>query len=364
MRNQNHSSFYLCTAALLWLPACESESSAESSLGGGSSVEPPSAPEASKPPSFEDPNEGPAPCQSNADCEDGDACTEHRCVSGTCVSDAVALDDGNACTVDDCDSLSGPFHLEWTPDDGDACTVERCEPSSGEVVSLPRETSDGDACTVDSCDALTGLVHQPAVCSDQNVCTLDLCDSQDGCAFPVHRMFHETFGETSAFKLSGPLGLFEVGQPVLSKGQSEDTYGDPTKDTDGSHYLLGTRIGENLPDAETDRSDPETATSEEVDLSGESGLVILKWDSVLNVDGQHQIAVVEVWRDGAWQVVEDAGPSAEADWTAHSADVTAFKSSDFRVRFRIELQRDGNKAPVVSGWSIDNVRLVPDWVCP
>ncbi len=330
---------------------------------GGSSATPPSEPEANDPPSFNDPNGGPSPCQANADCEDGDACTEHRCVSGTCVADAVNIDDGNACTVDDCDSLSGPFHLEWTPDDGDACTVERCEPSNGEVESIALEPSDGDACTVDSCDSLTGLVHEPAVCSDQDVCTLDLCDVQEGCVFPIHRMFHETFGESSAFKLSGPLGLFEIGEPKLSKGHSEDTYGDPTKDTDGSAYLLGTRIGDNLPDTETDREAPETATSEAVDLSNESGLVILKWDSVLNVDGEHQTAVVEVWRDGTWQVVEDAGPSAESDWTAHSADVTAFKSADFRVRFRVELKR-GDRPLVVSGWSIDNVRLVPDWACP
>ncbi len=68
-------------------------------------------------------------------------------------------DDGNPCTEDTCQGVSGCAHEELT---------------GGECI-------DGDACSVgDHCEAGV-CVGLPVACDDDNPCTDDLCDGQGGC---------------------------------------------------------------------------------------------------------------------------------------------------------------------------------------
>ncbi len=66
-----------------------------------------------------------------AACDDSDACTTvDTCGGGLCVGGAApSCDDGNVCTDDSCDPVSGCVNTAnaATCDDGDACTtVDTC----------------------------------------------------------------------------------------------------------------------------------------------------------------------------------------------------------------------------------------------
>jgi hypothetical protein len=96
-------------------------------------------------------------------CNDGDACTENDgCSTGQCTGDTVDCDDGNPCTLDDCDPAAGCTYDSATSEqaacsDGNACTVGDicagglCVP--GELI----DCDDGNVCTNDSCDIASGF---------------------------------------------------------------------------------------------------------------------------------------------------------------------------------------------------------------
>ena len=119
-------------------------------------------------------------------CDDGDACTENdTCIDGVCTGLPIGCDDINPCTDDDCDPDTG---CTYTPnnnpcDDGEPCTDgDQC--SEGRCVrGTPLDCDNGDACTVDYCDSALGCVHNPIDCDDGNACTDDSCDPDKGCEF-------------------------------------------------------------------------------------------------------------------------------------------------------------------------------------
>ncbi len=118
-----------------------------------------------------------------APCSDGNACTKgDKCEGGDCVFAGLEVcDDDNVCTADSCDPSQGCLHLlnEAPCDDGDVCTTgDHCH--LGFCIAAGDLTcDDGNNCTDDSCEALTGCSHLPNTqpCDDGNVCTED-----DACA--------------------------------------------------------------------------------------------------------------------------------------------------------------------------------------
>jgi len=103
-------------------------------------------------------------CSSDADCDDGVACTVDRCeiASNACrnVASNGLCDDGLFC-------------------DG----IERCDAESGCQVGTPPECADGIACTVDSCDEeakTCAFVPSNGLCSG----TTPFCDQVLGCTAP------------------------------------------------------------------------------------------------------------------------------------------------------------------------------------
>ena len=154
-------------------------------------------------------------CQSDSECDDGlfcngeELCVGHSCQAGT----PVVCDDGVSCTVDTCDELTrvcaAPPNDGLCTDssvcngvetcgaggcqagvpldcnDGNACTNDGCDPVTG-CSSAPVTCNDGNACTNDSCDPATGCTTAPVTCNDNNECTNDSCDPATGCAF-AHR---------------------------------------------------------------------------------------------------------------------------------------------------------------------------------
>ncbi len=117
-------------------------------------------------------------------CEDGNMCTmnDHcdslgRCISGT----EDDCDDNNPCTADFCTAEEGCKNVPLDGnvcDDNDACTVQdRCV--NGTCVGERLSCDDGNPCTEDSCDSMTGCVHEASTgssCDDGLFCTYpDYC---------------------------------------------------------------------------------------------------------------------------------------------------------------------------------------------
>ena len=118
-------------------------------------------------------------------CTDANTCTaKDSCKSGTCSGVATACSDGNACTADSCVPGSGCVYTKLASgacNDGNPCTSgDACKVGICTVGTLVTDCGDSNPCTADACDKLSGCLHLPAVatCTDSNPCTLgDSCGS-------------------------------------------------------------------------------------------------------------------------------------------------------------------------------------------
>jgi len=153
-----------------------------------------------------------SPCSDQNVCTTGDVCMAGHCVTP---GPSLGCDDGNPCTDDGCDGLTGCRHLEnparcpcsvgGTPRpsgtacvDGNGCTVgETCDGAGACTDARPRDCGDGDACTTDVCasgiclhfdDACpAGCAGKPdgTACSDGRPCTTGACQAGACVATPV-----------------------------------------------------------------------------------------------------------------------------------------------------------------------------------
>ncbi len=104
-------------------------------------------------------------------------------------------DDGNECTLDECDGQGACLHLSVFPgtvcaSDDNGCTIDECD-AGGSCLHYAAGQgraceSDGNACTIGECDAggscVQHIVAQGTACeSDGNACTRDECDSGGAC---------------------------------------------------------------------------------------------------------------------------------------------------------------------------------------
>ncbi|MCA9518632.1 MAG: hypothetical protein KC635_27035, partial [Myxococcales bacterium] len=124
-------------------------------------------------------------------CDDGSVCTVGDvCAGGTCrAGAAVATDDGNPCTDDACDPILGVSHTNNAApcEAGNPCLVgDTCGGGTCHEGTAPKTCDDGDGCTLDSCDpAVAGgcvAAPDPAVCDDGSACTTDTCVNTPSCA--------------------------------------------------------------------------------------------------------------------------------------------------------------------------------------
>jgi hypothetical protein len=160
----------------------------------------------------------PGCCDGDADCADVSACTiNERCVGNACVSDPRPCTDGNPCTADACNPASGcvftPVPNGQSCSDLDFCNgMETCQTGTCVATAVP-DCNDGNPCTVDGCNSVTGCTHaavpeccftdgdcvdadactvdercvggsctsEPRNCLDGNPCTVDTCDPVGGC---------------------------------------------------------------------------------------------------------------------------------------------------------------------------------------
>ncbi|MGH9870528.1 MAG: LamG-like jellyroll fold domain-containing protein [Candidatus Polarisedimenticolia bacterium] len=175
-----------------------------------------------------------AACTSNAQCDDGIACTADLCQNGQCNhapnhwkcpddglycnGDEVCstsygcvhtgvpcipgyvcaestdqcfqcdsnddCNDNNSCTNNVCSSTSGGWctYPAKVCSDSNACTADTCSTSNPSGCTYtPISCDDASVCTTDSCNAATGCSHTSVSCNDNNACTVDSCDAATGC---------------------------------------------------------------------------------------------------------------------------------------------------------------------------------------
>ncbi len=116
-------------------------------------------------------------------CDDGNPCTVDHCDPLTgCFTEPMACADDDPCTLDACDPKAGGCtHSQNACDDDNVCTEGSCDAAKGCVYTLIA-CDDGDACSSDGCSPATGCVHGPLSCDDHITCTVDSCDTKTGCA--------------------------------------------------------------------------------------------------------------------------------------------------------------------------------------
>ena len=119
-------------------------------------------------------------------CDDGSECTGKEVCDGmgSCKGTTISCDDGNLCTKDVCNPLSGCAHLPTAGacDDEDLCTKDdACK--GPDCVGTPKTCDDGQVCTIDTCAPKAGCKHTPSnkACEDDDPCTDDACLVDKGC---------------------------------------------------------------------------------------------------------------------------------------------------------------------------------------
>ena len=94
-------------------------------------------------------------CEVASDCEDKNPCTLDSCFGGLCRNDpnpAGSCDDGNVCNG-----------------------AETCGPDGKCAGGKPLDKNDGNDCTVDSCDPVTGVKHESISYPDVKACAGAAC---------------------------------------------------------------------------------------------------------------------------------------------------------------------------------------------
>ena len=127
-----------------------------------------------------------APCEQDADCDDGLYCNgAETCVNGACSAGTFPCDDGVACTTDSCDDDADSCGN--TPDNNQCNPGEVCDPVAGCQAQIEctqdQDCDDGlfcngaETCQNDVCAAGTAVS-----CDDSVACTTDSCDEDaDAC---------------------------------------------------------------------------------------------------------------------------------------------------------------------------------------
>ena len=118
------------------------------------------------------------------DCDDGNPCTVDDCnLDGECFhEDRVgACDDGDPCTVAD-QCTDGVCGGGPACDDGNPCTEDVCNGGLCSREDVVGACDDGDACTSDDVCVDRECVGDAVDCDDGNPCTVGACDPDAGCA--------------------------------------------------------------------------------------------------------------------------------------------------------------------------------------
>ncbi len=125
-------------------------------------------------------------------CDDSNNCTSDRCVNGVCQFTSKVCTGSDPCYQNNlCDIVTGLCNTN-TPIDpatynstDNQCFVSSCPINGRGPIQTAVQCNDGSECTIDSCVNATGCLFVNRTCSDNNLCTFDRCNSTfpGGCQF-------------------------------------------------------------------------------------------------------------------------------------------------------------------------------------
>lgn len=116
-------------------------------------------------------------CTTNADCDDGEACSGAEvCTNGVCqAGSAASCGDATVCTRDACHTVGGQAvcaNDSVTCQDFDTCTVDTCDPTNGCTFS-PMQCPAGQSCRDGEC--LPPCKAKKQSCTANNQCCSNQC---------------------------------------------------------------------------------------------------------------------------------------------------------------------------------------------
>lgn len=161
-------------------------------------------------------------------CDDGNPCTADSCdaVTGACIFTPIVCDDHNVCTDDVCDAT---FGCRFTPNetafcnDGNDCTFfDICESGVCSGIPLDGACNDGNACTSGDTCAGSACNGTPVICNDHDVCTNDSCNPATGCVF-THNTASCDDGDACTTADACSSGVCIGGQPRDCNDQNQCT---------------------------------------------------------------------------------------------------------------------------------------------
>ena len=139
----------------------------------------------------------------------------HGDLAGACNELCASLcDDGNACTIDDtdeCEQNGCPVdRLPVDCSDGNLCTDDMCDVVSGCSNPLSVLCEPIDLCTASTCDPLVGTCSEtPVMCDEGEVCNPDngLCETNNTGTPDICPCFGGTTTEEKLLSLAGGGGI-------------------------------------------------------------------------------------------------------------------------------------------------------------
>jgi hypothetical protein len=129
----------------------------------------------------------PGQCTDNNACTTGETCSDGKCLGAS----AKVCNDNNTCTIDSCDPTSGTCVFNAAAadgsacDDGNACTTGDACSGGGCVTTGLLDCEDGNPCVVNSCEPALGCKNVPEpngeVCGELKACKAGQCVDQPKC---------------------------------------------------------------------------------------------------------------------------------------------------------------------------------------
>ncbi len=299
-------------------------------------------------------------CQDSL-CNDGLYCNgEETCVNGECAPGTPPCPDGVPCDEENDLCLTCPEYNDC--DDGDACTVDECDPATGICSHEPVDCDDGDPCTEDTCDPNLGCVNTPIVCGENEICICGECVEicpPDCNSLIFFDDFEEGFGDWS---VDG--GNWQVGRP---------TYGPPKDPNSGERAYSGVQVAATVLAGKYAQNDSRL-------VSRAIQLPVIRPDDKIHLHFWHWFAFDDytTWNghryydSGTVQIRERTCAGEWAGWTSFDAytlvsgvwspaltvDLSAYSGKEIQIGFRLN---GDSTSDALAGWYIDDVRIEGSW---
>lgn len=132
-------------------------------------------------PACDEPSRSCFVCESDADCDDANACTQDICTGGECVHESDDPDDGVFCNGrETCNRSSGAVSSSGDPCEGSSRPI--CIEGEQRCIECESDAAcdDGNACTADSCGENGSCVNTPECSVNLHCAATETC-STSGC---------------------------------------------------------------------------------------------------------------------------------------------------------------------------------------